>query len=357
MDVLDYSEDYSTVLNNTHHGIRLHGYIGFIYLSWIIALAGILFNVANVLIIPKLPDITPFAKVFFVSLSVSDLLASSLLLLSLITSDANRTATISCCKIDGVVFSILPHLSASCLLWINVDRFVAVSKPLRYKSMMTRRRGLIIVGLFTAIPLAINIIYFSTNIPPFSMIAFDPVIGMCRVLHDAMTYAIRIATVLAQVIIIVGLNCRVVAIAYDHVKRRAIIKSVVKRQDSRRSTQDGGPSLQTHVEHDPRSMSSKADAVMPWKAFRVVAITTLGFVLSYFPETILTAYIVFTKTEAISVVEDKFVYPYAITTHLSTSHLFWNALVYVIFKRSFRVKLKELLKSPMSLFCAKLRTT
>ncbi|XP_071492869.1 histamine H2 receptor-like [Diadema antillarum] len=109
--------------------------ISMVYASGVVVniLLTFICNVVNLVVLPKLNDISDVEKVLYVTLSITDLLVG-ITLIPLVPSAVLRKWIFGkiACNVHGLLIITTPICSSCLFLFLNVDRFLAVFKPLKY---------------------------------------------------------------------------------------------------------------------------------------------------------------------------------------------------------------------------------
>ncbi|XP_041479543.1 alpha-1A adrenergic receptor-like [Lytechinus variegatus] len=118
----------------------------------LVALTGIVGNITNTIVIPRVPDTTlgPASKIVLTALAIADLIGAIMLLngpLSIFTYEWLSKDGNIYCDITGFITTLAPATSASFLFLINLDRYIQITRPLTYQVLVTRRRAIVAVAI------------------------------------------------------------------------------------------------------------------------------------------------------------------------------------------------------------------
>ena len=117
----------------------------------IILLLNIIVNSLTLIILPKVPDMNPATRVFLTSMTLSDLGGGFGFILPVFVSTIiNRWPfEEDKCAILAYMNYTCGFISAMSLLSVNFERYLTVTKPLRYRNIITAKRAFVIcVGLW-----------------------------------------------------------------------------------------------------------------------------------------------------------------------------------------------------------------
>nr|XP_054763107.1 ovarian cancer G-protein coupled receptor 1-like [Lytechinus pictus] len=98
-------------------------------------------------------DMSGATKLLYRALSVADILTCAGLIsgfiTSIITAVTGRRSDIAC-KVIGLLMTCAPGTSAILILLLNLDRFICITRPLQYHSIVTRWKSAVAIAI--AIP-------------------------------------------------------------------------------------------------------------------------------------------------------------------------------------------------------------
>ncbi|XP_038055648.1 alpha-1A adrenergic receptor-like [Patiria miniata] len=181
----------------------------------------LLLNPLMLVTLRRVTSIQPTTKIFMASLTLSDLCSSfwSILILTSLFADTWLLGNFLC-AVNNVMLFLFTGLSVSTLLLLTVDRYIAISHPLRYPSIMTVFKSKIIVCSAWATIIVSSILINGIN--PFYNIQ---VIGHNKRLCTSETYDWRVylflALVLLQLLTIFILYAHIALIARNQARRIA----------------------------------------------------------------------------------------------------------------------------------------
>ncbi len=112
-------------------------------------------NIVCLLVVPHLASIPDNNRMILTILSVSDLLIGVVVSFSLYPAATGKWpfSALFCQAIPLTIRTLL-GISIACLMLMNVDRFVAITKPLHYHRLLTKKRILCVIGLIFIIGFA-----------------------------------------------------------------------------------------------------------------------------------------------------------------------------------------------------------
>ena len=223
------------------------------------------------------------------------------------------------CIIVGLLYTTTVGASLVILFIISVDRYLAITKPLVYPSLVTPRRVIASI-LLSVCPFPISYYFLGTSDKHFDNVVFSADRGQCLVnFGNPAIAALLISTlticVLSQILIISIIYLRILIIA-----RRAA-KAIDILQPSENSTEQ---------------QRSRGFSRREWKATRTTLIVTGGFTIAWLPFTISQIWEAATGKELHSIVE-------FIVFILPTCNSWWNVLIYSVMNEQFRYMCKSML--------------
>ena len=143
---------------------------GTIYRSALLLLTALLSLMANTLcvwVLPRIRNIPEHNRLFLISLSVADCGIGTSALVYVAPAIAGQwifnhaTCVALCCAI-----SIFSGVSKNCLLCLSADRYLAIMKPLRYPTWVTRKRVLFLIGYIWFLDTVIVSVLFTPVLGP-----------------------------------------------------------------------------------------------------------------------------------------------------------------------------------------------
>ena len=103
-------------------------------------------NVLNLAILPRLSELNEASRLLYVVLSVVDLLTGILLIPMAFAAAENKWPFDNVlCQSLGYLLTVTTGLSSVIVFLLNGDRFLAITKPLRYHSIVNRKRVLTVM--------------------------------------------------------------------------------------------------------------------------------------------------------------------------------------------------------------------
>ncbi|XP_022090103.1 adenosine receptor A2a-like [Acanthaster planci] len=125
------------------------------------ALLIIVGNIFCVVVLWKTKEIHFISRLFMASLTATDLTFGFLVVLPVAFSSAYNKWPVNhdfMCQFHEAATSILGGALTMSLLGISIDRWIAVSKPLRYSTIVTQKRALILITVLWILPLLFRLI-------------------------------------------------------------------------------------------------------------------------------------------------------------------------------------------------------
>ncbi|XP_022112066.1 beta-3 adrenergic receptor-like [Acanthaster planci] len=289
------------------------------------ALAIVLVNILNILILIRASIGSEPARIYISSLALADILVGLLAFCSTLPSGHDGFPFgVELCQVAGSLFAIGVMLSVTFLAFISVDRLVAVTMALRYEHLVTRKRAAVTAILaWTVISgLMLIAILLWPDIMDYNEATF-----FCEPrFEDANFPPVMFIGIMTWI-----LGCDLtMTVTYGHLFR------VAHRHSRRIAAQElAVTAAAVHGGGPPRR-----SRVIPWKDMKAVRMSlavTLAFNVAWVPTICLDFYKFTRKTNASPGTE------FAITW-LSVSNSWWNFLIYSGMNKQFRDAVKHLAK-------------
>lgn len=308
----------------THFPSWLHGTVYFVI--GFVAVGG---NIINIIVLPKLTNYPESAKTFMTILAMNDLGTGTVLLaVSPCTWQNEWLWGNGLCKVLGFFFFFFGGGGSTLLLLMNIDRYFAISKPFLHQRYMSNRNVCLLCGCvlflwFIFIQLCMTIETFLDNV------TYSAVYRLCitqlQNLQGVYPFLLSFCLYFQSIILI---------IIYMKIWRTS-------RQHSRR-IHAGIPSSTNAPIHDERVnesasyMQGHKERGSDTKAIRTTLLVTGFFILSYAPY----------STGVVLNFLRVFIPPSldAGIVILAVCNTWWNTVVYSVYNRSFREKLKRMCK-------------
>ncbi len=177
------------------------------------------------------------------------------------------------CELTSGLNNAFSGISILSLVFISVDRYLAVTKPLRYVSLVTRNKVITAISILWAVELVFCSIVFPFTGAP---IAYDQTLAKCTPLwrpgkDTPMLLVTLTLTVLIPFFITIFIYTKLFLIARDQINKIRALRNI--------GTQDGD-------RNNEISMSTHSDR----KASRTFFVITIVFALSWLPYTLCAFY-------------------------------------------------------------------
>ena len=266
-------------------------------------------GIINILVLTKLQNIHDTTRVLLLYLAVIDLSVGILNAVFSVPSALTGQWLFGdgLCKFVGIMYPITCDSSLLALTLVCLDRYVAITRPLRYLQIVTRERILICVAVFT---LFIPVVMFtlSTKKSPFDNISYNANAAACLIDFTnpditAKLLSIAFALVLIPLVAIYFIYARIFYISYR------VSKEVASMDPNR---------------HHQRRFSRSE-----WKATKTALVLTGAFSVAWLPLIIGTLYTIGSGVPTKPLV--------AFTVVLCpTMNAWWNFVIYSVMNRQFR---------------------
>ena len=110
-----------------------------------ITILNIFANSLTLVVLRKMKELSPITRVFMTSMTLSDLGAACVLMPIVVATAVNRWPFgIVLCSIHGFIFTLCSYTSVLSLFWLTTERYLAVTRPFQYPTLMTVPRARII---------------------------------------------------------------------------------------------------------------------------------------------------------------------------------------------------------------------
>ncbi|XP_071803659.1 histamine H2 receptor-like [Asterias amurensis] len=277
----------------------------------------IFFNCLQIVVTQRVTSFSDNTRILMTSLALSDIGVGFLAVSSLFISVFVESYTIPSwlCHVAFAWFYTCTSRSVVDLMMLSVDRFVAVTKPLRYPTILPQHR----VKLITLI-LWVFIVTLGVTTSLINTVEFNECVSLCvpklpRSVTDSVL--IFIMYYVLPLVIIFGMNMKLCQLSSMHVKKiqasiplSEIVENSVSSTVSRRI-----------VQRQPTNGNRKSAYV--------VAFVTLGFALTWIAYYVMILVSTFGGPEASEWIQFTVVW-------LALSNSWLNVIIYALFYRAFR---------------------
>ena len=147
-----FSETYNlSSFNNTQQSGQLHKEMPPAFLIFkatafcVITIFNIFANSLTLVVLRKLKDFSPVTKVFMTSMTIADLGAVFVITPIVVATAVNRWPFgLALCTMHGFVFTVFAYTSVFSLFCVTSERYLAVTKPFQYPTLVTVQRARLI---------------------------------------------------------------------------------------------------------------------------------------------------------------------------------------------------------------------
>ncbi|XP_030832018.1 cannabinoid receptor 1-like [Strongylocentrotus purpuratus] len=287
-------------------------------------------------------------KLLYRALSVADILTCTALILSRNIINLVHKATGHrneiVCKLTGLLMTCAPGTSAIFILLLNVDRFIYITRPLLYHSIVTRRKTAIGIGF--AIPyVSVFITLFAfIHDKALSVIRHHESIFVCKVAFSEpsfLPYTLLMfsCNMWPVAVILIVIYCKIIMISRQHAARINAHRQVLKI-----AHQPRGNSTASGEQDVVRSAAPNFDSSFA-RSFRqnirtlwTPLLITGCYLLSWIPFSVLEVYIAVTKST--DLLNGSLYITVASAAALNSSA---NLLVYYLSRKDLRQAVKRVL--------------
>ncbi len=273
-------------------------------------------NIVTLTVLPKLKNVHESTRVFLMALAVSDL-ATGLLTLTFGAPSSLFSEWYFgrvMCVIVGLLVTFLPGFSMVCVLLMSFDRYISITKPLRYPVLATRNKAILaIIACVSTNP--ISTYFLGTVDTPFDNVTFSPTRGQCLVDFgnpDAMIVSTcMLSIIIVSILIVAVIYLRILCIAWTAARNLAMV-------------------------HPDQGHQSRTFSRSEWKATRTTLIVAGAFSIAWLPYTLSHIWENTTGKRLAAPVE------FAVFI-LPAFNCWWNVVIYSLMNRQFRQKAKQML--------------
>ena len=311
----------STPMNYTETD-ELHAFymIEIVFKSVVVILTSMLIisgNIVNLLILPKLQNTSSATQILLMTLAVIDLSTGIMCAVFDIPSATTGSWLFgrTMCIIVGFLYGTTLGYSLMILFFISVDRYLVITKPLVYPSLVTSKK--VIAAILLPIGSLALLYFVGTTDKPFDNVVYNAAREQCIVdFGNPKIAALSISTLAAIILtVIVG-----IAVIYSRIL--IIARRAAKAIDV----------LQLS-ENSAGRQRARGFSRREWKATRTTLIVTGGFTVAWLPFMISQIWKASTGKQLDSIVE-------IVTVFLPTCNSWWNVLIYFHMNKQFRYMAK-----------------
>ncbi|XP_001180753.2 probable G-protein coupled receptor 21 [Strongylocentrotus purpuratus] len=286
-------------------------------------------------------------KLLYRALSVADILTCTALIfgVSIGLTGAETVHSIEIvCKLTGLLMTCAPGTSAIFILLLNVDRFIYITRPLLYHSIVTTRKTAIGIGI--AIPYVSVSVASSSFIhdKDLSVIRHHESIFVCKVAFSEPSFLPKTLVMFSfnmwpVALILIVIYCKIIMISRQHIARINAHRQVLKI-----AQQPRGNSNASGEKDVVRSAAPNFDSSLT-RSFRqnirtlwTPLLITGCYLLSWIPFSVLEVYIAVTKST--DLLNGSLYITVATAAALNSSA---NLLVYYLSRKDLRQAVKRVL--------------
>ena len=297
----------------------------------------ILANLVCIYVIRHTNEMSEGAKVFMVSMAVSDLSVGVIAAFSIAPAFLGWWPWGNVlCIMTAAFVTIFCMASVSSLVCISIDRIIAVTNPLRYPSIVTRRRALVVT---TAVWICCFLIIACLwhNSPP---VEYNDASVTCAWMWEDDTQCLAVAICIGLSLFIVPciimsvLYLRLLMISQKHARRIAASSPAASLNRS--------PSLGTHRSSDSSEGSGRFSN--DHKALKMFFVVTFAFTVAWAPYSITS---LFSCVTGITIAE----WSEFLVHWLAFSNSWFNVIIYVCMNTSLRNTAVRLLRRNKQCCC------
>ena len=206
----------------------------------VVALIGVVGNILNLIIIPRVPEDSMGAptKVLFMSLSAADFLTALMLLMGPISAFSCGYVFDSggdmFCTVAGFLMTSAPAVSAYILLLINFDRFVQITRPFTYHFIITTKRAIIAAISGAILVICSTLLNVTLSESSWGIISYQEDLGICIVdftVPSFLPYTLTcfFTTMWLIAVLLIAMYVRILQIVLRHANKITAQQNAVSR--------------------------------------------------------------------------------------------------------------------------------
>ena len=206
----------------------------------VVALIGVVGNILNLIIIPRVPEDSMGAptKVLFMSLSAADFLTALMLLMGPISAFSCGYVFDSggdmFCTVTGFLMTSAPAVSAYILLLINFDRFVQITRPFTYHFIITTKRAIIAAISGAVLVICSTLLNVTLSESSWGIISYQEDLGICIVdftVPSFLPYTLTcfFTTMWLIAVLLIAMYVRILQIVLRHANKITAQQNAVNR--------------------------------------------------------------------------------------------------------------------------------
>lgn len=284
-------------------------------------------NILNLAVLPKLTSYPESAKCFMSILAFCDFMTALVVFVNFPSTYVNRLLIgDGLCKLLGFSFFFFGGSSSTVLLLMNIDRYIAISRPFLHQRYMNNRN----IGILCTTFLLLWFVFIQLCVTKetfFDNIAYDLVYRICITQLQTLEgiYPTLLSVFLyLQIIVLIFIYVRIWRVSREQSRRmNAVVPAIPS------GTENGAIT---------NNISGGRDKISEAKATRTTLLVTGVFIISYAPYSTSVAL----KLGGVAVPPPLD----ATTALLAICNTWWNTVVYSIYNRSFRERI-------LRLFCSR----
>ncbi|XP_070566994.1 probable G-protein coupled receptor 21 [Ptychodera flava] len=225
------------------------------------------------------------------------------------------------CRILGGFWTTFCGVSVLSLVSISIERFLAIAFPLRYHTLVTVRRCIIVIGLLWVVNISLSVFFVTRTDPAFYSYSSGAFMCLPGCLGDDCSMHLSPGSAIYVIIPCLILPCIYISIMFVARKHR-------RKISGRESSISQGPSTGTTRGNADTSTRVEGRVRRNFRAAKITCVVTGVFYLSWLP----------LATRTFISISGVDVSPQAefITTWLAFANSLWNFIIYTVMSKCFR---------------------
>lgn len=315
--------------NNTTHQPYTHYTVCGVGIA--ISLMAITGNIANLLVIPRLPNVSDTYKFLLISLAVTDLLTGLFIFPYLLYSislgpyDSLEAHGRLWCRLVGYILPWSALGDVAIVLCVAIYKYISITRPLHSAMYVTKEKASAVVGMLMIL-LAVLLGFCSTDESLLEFSTYEPRFGLCIISFGnprlkIWTTVIFTVSVFLPAILVCSMYAHIAVISRKQAKRIAIAWASTTSNNT-----TGNRLRQTTV---ASSQGYPVRRLSEWRGLKSALLLTFGFLVAWIPFSVMYLLLAYEVTEI----------PHALFTiigNLVSSTAWWNCIVYSLCSKDFR---------------------
>ncbi|XP_041473711.1 alpha-1A adrenergic receptor-like [Lytechinus variegatus] len=239
-------------------------------------------------------------KLLYRALSIADILTCSGLISGVITSSitaaTGRRSDIAC-KVFGLLMTCAPGTSAILILLLNLDRFICITRPLQYPSIVTRWKSAVAIAIAIPYISGFTTLFVLIHDRNLSVIREHKSLYVCKVAFSEPSFLPYTLLMFSSnmwlvAVILIAMYSKIIMISRHHIARmneHQKIANRVLRTNGNAALADEQDQIRSAAQHfDPSIVRAFRQNI---RTLRTPLLITGGYLISWIPFSVVEVYI------------------------------------------------------------------